>query len=355
MFPRLCRRGTIETLFFVRGVSVKAADRRPHSLDSLVSAMNELGLQLPPEALNRADDGFSELAARCLDAAVRQSGNPGIGFVLGMRAPIEWNSPLMYLLMSSPNLAHGIANLTRYLPLVEQRESRMVTDNSDDHRTTYYLGSDNNSRPFKEFAAVMFIRLLRFLASDSSFRPVEVRFVHAQPHEGPYQRPEYQQVFGEQVLCEQPRAALVFSNEQLTRPSRYACPPLHQIHEEQLSKTLTETLQSTDSILPKLRAAIFARLARGSLDIESVAGDLGLSVRTLQRRLAASGSDFQSLVDERRRRQALEHLDRPELSISQVARLSGFSDDRAFYRAFQRWLGMTPTAYRKQQKDKSPQ
>ncbi len=315
--------------------------------------MNEAGLQVPLDALSRSHDGISDVAGLCLDAAMSQSGDPGIGFVLGMRAPIDWNNQLTYLLMSSPNLADSIANLMRYLPLIEQRASRMATETTDEH-TTFYFGSDNNSRQYKEFAAVMFIRLLRFLASDAFFRPAEVRFVHALPLDGAYQRQDYRQVFGERILGEQPRAALVFTNQQLSLPSRYACPPLHRVHQEQLSKTLSDSLQSRDTIVPKLLAAIGARLERGSLDIESVAGDLGLSVRTLQRRLAAHGSDFQSLVDEKRRRRALKLLLQLELSISQVARLSGFSDDRSFYRAFKRWLGMTPAAYRKAQADNNP-
>jgi AraC-like DNA-binding protein len=76
-----------------------------------------------------------------------------------------------------------------------------------------------------------------------------------------------------------------------------------------------------------------------------VAGALRLTPRTLQRRLAAEGQPFASVVDGIRRAQAERWL-RVGTSIAETSFLVGYSEPRAFHRAFKRWIGTTPEAWR---------
>jgi AraC-like DNA-binding protein len=77
-----------------------------------------------------------------------------------------------------------------------------------------------------------------------------------------------------------------------------------------------------------------------------VARRLALSARTLHRRLAEEGTGFSALVDEVRRTRALALLEDGKLAASQAAFLLGFQDPAAFFRAFRRWTGTTPRAWR---------
>ena len=80
--------------------------------------------------------------------------------------------------------------------------------------------------------------------------------------------------------------------------------------------------------------------------LQNVARDLGLSTRTLQRRLAASGRTFQGIVEETRRELARHHLRQPGMELNEVAFLLGFADANSFYRAFHDWEGTSPGEWR---------
>ncbi|MGB5493972.1 MAG: helix-turn-helix transcriptional regulator [Sedimenticolaceae bacterium] len=81
--------------------------------------------------------------------------------------------------------------------------------------------------------------------------------------------------------------------------------------------------------------------------IERVAEHIGSSVRTLQRRLSEAGLTHTVLVEHARREMALRQLKTTRLPIGQVAKELGFRDPSSFSRAFQRWTGMSPRAYRR--------
>ncbi|TYP72048.1 AraC family transcriptional regulator [Paenibacillus methanolicus] len=88
------------------------------------------------------------------------------------------------------------------------------------------------------------------------------------------------------------------------------------------------------------------RLSEGGLDIRSVAKELGMSDRTLQRRLADEQASFKQLLTQARREQARAFLADPSLDIKEVAFLIGYEDQNSFYRAFRLWEGDTPANWR---------
>jgi AraC-like DNA-binding protein len=88
--------------------------------------------------------------------------------------------------------------------------------------------------------------------------------------------------------------------------------------------------------------------SRSMPDAAAVAEKLNLSVSTLRRQLSVEGTSFQLLKDECRYTAAMRYLGSSELSLNEIARLLGFDDSSAFFRAFRRWSGTTPAAYRRQ-------
>lgn len=79
---------------------------------------------------------------------------------------------------------------------------------------------------------------------------------------------------------------------------------------------------------------------------EAVSRQLGVSISTLRRQLKEEGSSFQTLKDDCRRAAALQYLASNELSLAEVSGLLGFDETSAFFRAFKRWTGQTPSQYR---------
>ena len=91
--------------------------------------------------------------------------------------------------------------------------------------------------------------------------------------------------------------------------------------------------------------ALDARPA-ASCDSDEIAKKLGVSGRSLQRKLAAEGTRFSKVLDESRRDRSIQMIRRPGVTVAAVAAEVGFGDSQAFARAFQRWTGQSPSAYR---------
>ena len=87
-------------------------------------------------------------------------------------------------------------------------------------------------------------------------------------------------------------------------------------------------------------------IASGRASIDDAARGLGVSTRTLQRRLTDEGTSFQSLLAETRLKLSRHYLTQTHLGIPEIAFLLGYSEQNSFYRAFRDWTGLTPEAAR---------
>ncbi|MBK8937957.1 MAG: helix-turn-helix transcriptional regulator [Polyangiaceae bacterium] len=88
-------------------------------------------------------------------------------------------------------------------------------------------------------------------------------------------------------------------------------------------------------------------IGEGLADIATLARRLGVSPRTLQRKLEAEGVAYSELLDQARRELACAYLADPALSVEEIAALTGYSEASAFSRAFRRWTGASPLRYRR--------
>ena len=95
-----------------------------------------------------------------------------------------------------------------------------------------------------------------------------------------------------------------------------------------------------------MRTVLTQRLRHGEPTQEEVAEILNVSARTLQRKLGDSGTTFREIVDETRHAQALAHFSMPQMSVTEVTHLLGFSCSSSFTRAFRRWTGLSPSEWR---------
>jgi AraC-like DNA-binding protein len=107
-------------------------------------------------------------------------------------------------------------------------------------------------------------------------------------------------------------------------------------------------LPPTAGLRDRVRAFVADHLPDGRATLTSAARDAGMSARTLQRRLHAEGTSFEALVEAVRRARALAFLD-AHVSIGEVAYLLGYAEPSVFHRAFKRWTGTSPEAWRSAQ------
>lgn len=98
-------------------------------------------------------------------------------------------------------------------------------------------------------------------------------------------------------------------------------------------------------LIQAVERAISRDLTRGS-HLEKIAGDLNMSGRTLRRRLTEHALTFEALLEQVRQARTMSLLANPEMSIERITEEVGYSDVRSFRRAFKRWTGQSPSAYR---------
>ncbi|NGZ76638.1 AraC family transcriptional regulator [Saccharibacillus alkalitolerans] len=114
-----------------------------------------------------------------------------------------------------------------------------------------------------------------------------------------------------------------------------------------LDRSLNEApISAPSSTADKTKWIIKRSFTAGRPDMRHAARELGMSERTLQRRLSAESTGFNQLLNEARREQALEYLADPALDIRDIAFLVGYEDETSFYRAFRSWEGDTPANWR---------
>ena len=112
-------------------------------------------------------------------------------------------------------------------------------------------------------------------------------------------------------------------------------------------KQLLEVKHKGGDIAEQIKTFLFTQSPPYPLQTE-IAQDLGYSVRTLIRKLSAEGTSFQAILDEVKMELSCWQLQNTELPIEQIADSVGFIDTSNFSRVFKRWMGLTPSAYRKQ-------
>lgn len=161
---------------------------------------------------------------------------------------------------------------------------------------------------------------------------------------------EYTRYFGVEVHFSQPEHAMVFPRGLLDERLGGAFPALHRQAEYRVQRQLTALprMPPAEGGIAALIGQSFAAqpelLGQG---IERMAAALGLHPRTLQRRLQDAGQGYAELQSRARFKLAADWLQAGELSIEAVSERLGFSDRRSFTRAFTRWAGISPSAFRK--------
>jgi AraC-like DNA-binding protein len=165
----------------------------------------------------------------------------------------------------------------------------------------------------------------------------EVHFTHAEPG----YRAEFDRIFNAPVRFGSDKNAMLmddaWTSEGVLRPSRYAFKILSD-----RADALLEDLDRSRTTRGQVEGLLIPILHRGEASIETVAARMGVSRQTLYRRLRAEGVRFDELLDELRRRLALNYLDGQKVSANEAAYLVGFSEPSAFSRAFKRWTGRRP-------------
>jgi AraC-like DNA-binding protein len=150
------------------------------------------------------------------------------------------------------------------------------------------------------------------------------------------------------VRFDMPRVELRFPREYLDRPLAMADPLASHDAVLRLERELSLLDEVDATLLAKVREQLQST-PQGFPDLQRTARQLGLSERTLKRKLQRAGTSFQKLLDEARLMRASSMLESSAASVETIASLLGYNDPANFTRAFRRWTGKSPRAFRASQ------
>ncbi|HKI97772.1 MAG TPA: AraC family transcriptional regulator [bacterium] len=177
----------------------------------------------------------------------------------------------------------------------------------------------------------------------TDFAPLETLFMQRAPADPA----PYAEFFRSPLRFDQPWGAVVFESRWLDVPSRLADPELSQAIDGVMAQRVPKPVPSAP-LAARARSALADLLRDNTPTLAALAAQLHLRPRTLQHQLKCEELTYSQLVDDARRELALELLQAGEESLDEIAWRAGFQSQSPFFRAFRRWTGMTPAAYRRE-------
>lgn len=305
------------------------------SLEQLAAAA-----RIDVERLRSATSFSHEDGLRLWEALEAITKDPYVGLRAGQAFRLDQMSLVGPAIAHAPTVGDALDVLVRLLHLLIRgaEVERFRTPSGGGLR---YRLPDGGSRhgPDAIFAAVLTV--LRECVN-ARVRAARVDF-EAPPPASPA---PYDAVFGIRPRWGAQTNTLLFDVETLAQPLRGAAPTVTDLLLEHAPSLLAPSDDDDDDEATVERAFWAARRRTTAVTLEDVARELGVSTRTLQRRLAADGRSFASLRNTLLRERARELLTSSTQSIEEIAELLGYSARTSFERAFARWFGTTPAAMR---------
>lgn len=329
-------RAILPILAAVRGLGVDAAALlREHQIDgaTLFDSEARISHQTTTALWTRAIEmtGDPRLGLRALEFVD--------GRLLGSR-PDASEFLVLQLFAASANVGDALQRLTRsYGVLDEGVRLELVRD--DERWRLVYVPSPEEPPPpaFIVFQLGMWSRMLASCAS-KPLSSVSVELRGAEP-----QAPdEYRRVLCADVSFGASEDAISISASDVTIAMQGANAEAIESLERRAEAVL-EQASPARAFAESVRAMVATRLAGGNPSAEAIASTLGMSVRTLSRRLEASGTSHRAIMDEVRADLARRWLCAEGARVEDVSRRLGFSDASAFHRAFKRWFAQAPSDF----------
>jgi AraC-like DNA-binding protein len=251
-------------------------------------------------------EGFlaSSMFARILEEAARSTADECFGLHFGEHYNPKNIGPLAYVVLNSPTPAAAIENAERYIHIHNQAANLSFSVEGEQAHLRFLLTDLGIEVPrqHNEYSMAVALNTLRIMAG-SHWAPREVQFAH----EAPAQTSEHLRVFGAPVLFSCATNALVIERDFVERQVPAADQRLYRILKQHVERILNEMPRESD-LLIAVRRSIAESMRDGDPKLSRVAKRTAMSPRTLQRKLKEYGVDFKQLMDDTRRRFALNYL-----------------------------------------------
>jgi len=273
-------------------------------------------------------------------AVGEMSRNPAIGLTLGAETRFERSHPAAVAVMCSRTFADALDRLGRYKKLTCPEEIRVHKKAEEAAVEFFYVEATEAQPDLLVNMILSWIFAVGQRGTDGQITPIRLELNRPPKH-----RELLERHFGCRVRFKAGRNALVFRSSDLERPFVTHNEELLTVIGTQLDSEL-EARNGCRNVDERVKDELRRSLAGKRPTLQDVAQELGVSARTLQRRLADGGVSFQQLVEDTRRELARHYLRQTKMELNEAAFLLGFEDANSFFRAFQGWEGTSPGEWR---------
>lgn len=301
------------------------------NLQPLLSA-----LRLPGEWLENPDHLLPILTVgELLASAADQVKCEHLGLLLGNRSSVAQIGAVGQIMLLMPTVGKALEVLQRRLDLHDRAAVVTLRRQGGQAALGYSLfeGSFLGGQYIHDTAITIGLNIMRALCGPV-WKPQQMTFAHRRPSNPG----AYESFFGSPCQFDSLCTEMLFPAEQLDAPLYASCPPS--------SEHGNERITAPREWAERVRSATYMQLLSGNCSQQLIAHGLGVSVRTLNRRLAAEGASYVEHLDRARFAISRMLLKETDMSIKAVSQLLNYSDAASFNRAFRRWTGHTPLGWR---------
>jgi AraC-like DNA-binding protein len=273
-------------------------------------------------------------------AVEMESKDPALGLRIGVEVLPDEGNVVSLAAMHSPTLGEGLQKLALYKRLVcPERITIDVADGEARLRFEWLLAEDAPPALLTDIIFAGVTNLAR-CGTQTALKPRRLEFMRRRTNEATLKAH-----FGCELCFDAGHDVLVFDESALALPMVRRNAQLLAVLLPGLDREMAHDAHQR-SLADDVRAALGEAMCGDRPAIARIAKSLGMSARTMQRRLGELGTTYQNLLDDVRRRSARRLLASTDLGTGEVAFLLGFEEVNSFARAFHSWEGTTPSRWR---------
>ncbi|QOL82512.1 helix-turn-helix domain-containing protein [Pseudooceanicola spongiae] len=294
----------------------------------------------------RVDDSYAAVSLQSylnfFEDAASFLADPMLGARIGMRIRPADLGPIGMLVLQSGSARSGLDRFCRFTNALQNSTGTSLVPGDDCLILTYNIFGKGlmGSRQDSEFSLACLCRLLQ-LAISPDWRPLEVHFDHAPLGDaGALSR-----LFRAPVLFGQSCSRLILKPDAIDRVLRPEDSDLIALIERHVA-SLVMTDHESMALSDKVRSLVSLYLGQRPMTLDVIAAELGMTRRSLQRRLSDEGTSLRELTRAHRLRIAETYLSESSLSMTEVAAALNYADGTVFWRAYRDWTGKAPTKQR---------
>jgi AraC-like DNA-binding protein len=250
---------------------------------------------------------------------------------------------LYYVMASSDTLGNALRSAARYSKLQNEGIHIIYREGADVSVSFQYFGVARHAdRHQIEFFVTILQRICREL-TELDLTPLKIELVH---HRAKFPM-DFANLFGRDVRFNCEIDGVTYPKSAADAPVKKADSYLNSLLVQYFEQALANRPYRSTAWRLKVENAIASCLRHGRPQIEEISKQLGVSARTLARRLALEGTTFTKVLETLRSDLAKRYLQDGDLPISEIAWLLGYQEPSAFDHAFKRWTSTTPKQARK--------